>query len=253
MLEIKNLFFRYKKKDPFVLKDLSLKLGPGEVGMVLGRNGAGKTTLFKTILGIEKPEMGEIICDGKDFLKLSPAKKAGLVAYVPQNIEFGSLTVFDTVLTGRIPYFGLRETADDEKIVDEVLRKLKIDDFAERDVNELSGGEKQKVAIARALAQNPKLMVFDEPTGNLDIGNEQIIAEEIKKLSRNSKVSVLTSLHDLNMALSLGDRFFLMKDGVIKYSVTKDELTQEMLCDIYDAEVRILNVGNEKVIMGGLQ
>ncbi len=251
MLIVENISFRYKRNSDMILNNLSLRLKQGEIGILLGKNGAGKTTLFKNILGIEKPERGTISFDQKNFLKLSNQERARLVAYVPQTIDFGALTVFDTVLTGRIPFFGYRSGEEDKAIVYEILKKLHIEKYADKNVDELSGGERQKVAIARALAQEPKLMVFDEPTGNLDIGNEQIIAKEIKKLSRKMNVSVLTSIHDLNQALGLGDRFFFMKDGVIRYSVTKEEITKELLMDIYDTEIRIVDINDEKVVLGG--
>lgn len=251
MLKVENISFRYKKRERNILSDLSLELSQGQIGILLGKNGAGKTTLIKNILGIEKPYCGDIFYDGKDFRKLRNHERARLVAYVPQNIDFGSLTVLDTVMTGRIPYFGYRSSGEDRTIVMDILDKLGIADFAMRNVDELSGGERQKVAIARALSQNPKLMVFDEPTASLDIGNEQIIVKEIRSLSRNMNVSVLASIHDINQALSIGDIFFLMKDGTVRYKVTKYELTREMLMDIYDADIRILNINNEIVVLGG--
>jgi iron complex transport system ATP-binding protein len=155
-------------------------------------------------------------------------------------------------MTGRIPYFGFRSCDDDTRIVIDILKKLGISSFADRSVDELSGGERQKVAIARALAQSPRLMVFDEPTASLDIGNEQIIIKEILNLSRNMNVSILMSIHDINQALLIGDVFYLMKDGTVRYRATKNEITEEMLEDIYDAKIRILDINNERFFVGGI-
>jgi iron complex transport system ATP-binding protein len=155
-------------------------------------------------------------------------------------------------MTGRIPYFGFRSCDDDTRIVNDILKKLGISSFADRSVDELSGGERQKVAIARALAQSPRLMVFDEPTASLDIGNEQIIIKEILNLSRNMNVSILMSIHDINQALLIGDVFYLMKDGTVRYRATKNEITEEMLEDIYDARIRILDINNERFFVGGI-
>ncbi|WP_022759515.1 ABC transporter ATP-binding protein [Butyrivibrio fibrisolvens] len=257
MLTISNLSFRYKKRNRYILKDLSMELEQGKIGIILGKNGAGKTTLIKNILGIEKPESGRILFDDMDFVKLPRRDKAKLVAYVPQTIDFGCLSVLETVMTGRIPYFGYRTSDQDMSIAMDIIKKLGILEYVYRNADELSGGERQKVAIARALAQSPKLMIFDEPTASLDIGNEQIIVKEMIRLSKNMNVSILTSIHDINQALALGDVFFLMKEGNIKYTVTKDAITEEMLRDIYDADIRILNIksanesGTKKIVLGG--
>ena len=126
---------------------------------------------------------------------------------------------------------------------------MQLGDFAHRNVDELSGGERQKIAIARAMAQEPKLMVFDEPTGNLDIANEQLIIQEAKKLAKEKNISILSSLHDLNQALSFGDKFFFMKDGVIKYAGGKEIITEEVVKDIYDIDVKITQVDGKTVML----
>ena len=178
-------------------------------------------------------------------------ERARRIAYVPQHIHFGDLTVFDSVLMGRISYFGLKAGLEDYMAVEKILEDMQLSDFANRSAEALSGGEKQKIAIARAMAQNPKLMVFDEPTGNLDIANEQLIIQEAKQLAREKNISILSSLHDLNQALYFGDKFFFMKDGVVKYAGGKDIFTEEIIRDIYDIDVKITQIDNQKVILGG--
>ena len=251
MLKITDLRFRYSKNGNPVLKGASLELKQGEVGILLGKNGSGKTTLFKNILGIEKPAGGSICFGGKDLLKMTRRERARQIAYVPQHIHFGDLTVFDSVLMGRVSYFGMKANREDYDVVEKILTDMQLLEFANRSAEALSGGEKQKIAIARAMAQEPKLMVFDEPTGNLDIANEQLIIAEAKRLARQNNVGVLSSLHDLNQALTFGDKFFFMKDGVVKYAGGKEIVTEEVIRDIFDIDVKIVRIDNQTVILGG--
>ena len=249
MLNVKDLYFRYSARGNAVLQGAALELKQGEVGILLGKNGSGKTTLFKNILGIEKPQRGQILFGGENLLKMSRRERARRIAYVPQHIHFGDLTVFDSVLMGRVSYFGIQAGQEDYEAVEHILRDMQLLDFASRSAEALSGGEKQKIAIARAMAQEPKLMIFDEPTGNLDIANEQLIIEEAKKLARGKGISILSSLHDLNQALTMGDRFFFMKDGVVKYTGGREIFTPEIIEDIFDVRVRILEIDGRTVVL----
>ena len=211
MLNIENLTFAYSKRSAPVLNGVSMALRDGEIGIVLGKNGSGKTTLFKNILGIRTPDGGTIELDGKDITRLSGRARARKTAFVPQNIEFGSLSVFDSVLMGRISFFGLEAGKEDYSATENILAEMGLERYAGINVDCLSGGQRQKVAIARALVQEPDLLVFDEPTGNLDIANEQLIIGEAKRLARERNICILSSLHNLNQAMSFGDRFFFLR------------------------------------------
>ena len=249
MLSVENVTFRYDRQGPDVLRGVNLELKSGEIGILLGRNGSGKTTLFQNILGILNPRSGTIRLDGEDSRRLSRAQRARRIAYVPQDIRFGALSVFDSVLMGRVSYFGMKAGQADYLAVERILRDMGLEGCAQRNVEELSGGERQKIAVARAMAQEPKLMVFDEPTGNLDIANEQQIITEARRLAREKHIGILSSLHDLNRAMDFGDKFFFLKDGVVKYTGGKECFREDVLRDIFDIDVKIVRVDGQAVIL----
>lgn len=251
MLSVENLTFRYSRQGAPVLNGVNLALKQGEIGILLGKNGSGKTTCFKNILGILSPTGGSIRFDGENLLKMPRRERARRIAYVPQDIHFGALSVFDSILMGRVSYFGLKASQDDYLAAEKIMVEMHLEDFAQRNVEELSGGERQKIAIARAMAQEPKLMVFDEPTGNLDIANEQLIIEEARKLAKEKNIAILSSLHDLNQAMNFGDKFFFLKNGAVKYAGGKEIIREDVIRDIFDIDVRIVEIEKQKVIIGG--
>lgn len=249
MLQIENVFFRYEKRLPYVLNGLSMSLNRGEIGVLLGKNGSGKSTLFKNVIGIEKPEQGRILLGGTDLKTLSANERAKRISYVPQHIHFGSLSVFDAILAGRIPAFGLGAGEKDREAVRRVMEELALDELAFRNAETLSGGEKQKVAVARALVREPELMIFDEPTGNLDMANEALILGLAERLAKEKQIAILMSIHDLNEALSTGDHFFFLKEGRVAKSGGKASFTPETIRDVFGIHVRILDDGENTIIL----
>lgn len=250
MLKISNLSFAYKKNNN-VLNDINLSLKNKSIGVVLGKNGSGKSTLFKNILGILKPNQGDIKLNDLDMINIKKDLRAKKISYVPQDITFGSLSVFDSVLLGRITYFNYIVKDEDIKIVNDIIHEMKLDKIALKNVNELSGGERQKVAIARALVQEPELIIFDEPIGNLDIYNEKLILDEAKKIVKNKNVSILISLHDLNLAYEFADEFYFIKEGKIIYQGDKEVFNEENIKETFDLNVKLINVENKKIVMIG--
>jgi len=227
---------------------VNFSLERGEIGVLLGKNGCGKSTLFKLLVGILKPLSGEILFDEENLFAMKKNKRARKIAYVSQNIKFGDLSVYDSILSGRSSLFGFSAKKQDYEVTEKIIRMLNLDDFSKRNVNQLSGGEKQKVAIARALVQKPELLVFDEPTANLDIGNEQSILDDIKKIAKENNIGVLLSLHVPTIASFFGDKFFLMKNHEVKYSGGQEIISPETLSDVYDANVEIEKINNRKFI-----
>ncbi len=225
MLEIEGLSFRYEKNSPLIFEDLSLTVENGRTGIILGGSGSGKTTLFKLILGTETPQKGTVLFGGKNLKKLSPSEKARAVAFVPHYIDFGTMTVFDFVLMGRIAFFGFRPKKKDREAAQRILEEMDLAELADRSAESLSGGEKQKVAIARALVQDPQFLVFDELTENLDAANGALLIYEIKRLADSKNIGILASVRDIRSAISFGDDFFVLKDKKA-LKVPKEELMQ---------------------------
>ena len=250
MLKTENLTFRYRKNSPLVLNNVNIQLQSGEVGIVLGRNGSGKTTLFRSLAGVLSPTGGSAFFNDKNLLTMSARERSGIVAFVPQDIQFGELCVFDSVLMGRAAHFGIRAGEEDYAVVEAVLKEMQLDSLSLRNVNRLSGGERQKVAIARALAQQPQVLILDEPTGSLDIANEQLIVSQVKKLAREKNIAVLSSVHDLNMAFSFGDKFFFLKDGEIICRCDKGGVNEAVIKDTFGIDVKIFEAENKKIVMG---
>ena len=249
MLSIEGLSFSYSRRRGRVLDGVDMTLATGEIGVLLGRNGCGKTTLFKNILGLCTPDAGRILLDGDELSRLSRRERAARIAFVPQHIHFGALTVFDSILMGRVSRFGLKPGKEDITAVERIIEETGLTELAACSAEELSGGEKQKIAIARAMAQEPKLLVLDEPTGNLDISNEKQMIAEAKKLAREQGITVLSSLHDFNQALMLGDRFYFMRGGKILRSGGADCFTADTIRETFGVDVRIIDVDGHKVVI----
>ncbi len=214
MLNIHELFFSYK--DIPVLKGVGIDLDKGEILSVVGPNGTGKTTLLKCIARIVKPFKGLILIDGKDTCRMKRPELAKYLAYVPQNApnKF-PMTVFDAVLMGRRPHMSWKPSEHDLEIVADVLKTMNLDDFALRDFNRLSGGQMQKVLLARAVVQDVDYLLLDEPTSSLDLKHQIDVMEMLADLVREKKVGAVMAMHDLNLASRFSDTIVMLNGGTI--------------------------------------
>lgn len=240
-LEIKNVGFAYEANNP-VFDEISLSVKAGEVLCLLGPNGAGKTTLFKTILGLYKPHKGEIMLDGSNIISWDRCKIAHFMGYVPQNhIPPFPYRVMDVVLMGRTAHLKnyASPTKNDRRIARESLQILNISHLENKNYSQISGGERQLVLIARALTQTPKFLVLDEPTANLDFGNQVRVLSHIKKLAEKG-LGVIMSSHFPDDAFQYSNKVAMMKDGQIYRCGTPAEvLNEENLHSIYGINVQI--------------
>lgn len=217
MLKTSNLCFSWG--DNQVLKDINLNINSNELIAILGVNGAGKSTLIKCINGILKPNSGSINILESEIGKMDILEVAKRVSYVPQNVQTNfPMDVFDVVLLGRRPHINWKISQEDREKVSTTLRTLSLEDFAFRRFDRLSGGEKQRVVIAKAIAQDPNLYLFDEPTSDLDLKNQIEVMEEIKKLisDKDSDKSAIIAIHDINMAIRYADKIILLHNGGIE-------------------------------------
>ncbi|MCT1402995.1 ABC transporter ATP-binding protein [Paenibacillus sp. p3-SID867] len=222
-VKITDLSFGYHSN--FILRGIRMSLEKGEVVSIVGPNGAGKTTLLKSIASILPPKKGKVWIDGKDVYSLKRRDLAKIQAYVLQHAASGfPLTVMETVMLGRKPYIRWGVTSEDLHIVGKLLSDLHLDCYATRYVDELSGGERQKVLIARALAQQPDLLLLDEPTSALDIRHQLEVLELVRKLAKHSGILVILILHDLELAARYSDRIYMLKDGQVFTSGRPEEV-----------------------------
>jgi iron complex transport system ATP-binding protein len=238
-LVINKLSFNYNGFP--ALKDVELKMGLGEVLSIVGPNGSGKTTLLKCINRILKPKQNTILIDGKDTSKIGLRELSKMMSYVPQNSTHTfPFTVFDIVLMGRRPYIQWSLSERDKEIVAAILNYLGIGELSMRHFNELSGGEQQKVIIARALAQQPQLLLLDEPTSSLDIKHQLEILCILKGLAQSKHCSVIVAMHDLNLASRFSDRMVMLKQGCIFAVGTPESvLTEEIIESVYGVKVHV--------------
>lgn len=238
ILKIENMDFSYNASRK-ILKNIKFTLNNGEVLCILGSNGTGKTTLIRCILGFLKPSKGEIFWGNENISSLSVKKRSKLISYVPQYSALGfPYGVREVILMGRITHFklGSSPSKEDYEIVDRVIDEMNISHIAEDIFQNLSGGEKQMVLMARALVQESEILILDEPTANLDFANQSQILQKINDLSKRGYTILMTS-HFPDHALLISDKVLLIKDGeVFKYGLPEVEVSEKNLSELYETK-----------------
>lgn len=247
MFSVRHLSFSYSSRRIF--HGVNLDLPTGSICGVLGVNGAGKSTFLKCLNRVLEPDGGEITLKGRDIRAMARRHIARSIAYVPQSSSATPLTVFDTVLLGRKPYIKWAPSAHDMALVESLLTTMKLSHLALRPTHMLSGGELQKVTIARALAQEPDLLLMDEPTSSLDLKNQIAVMDLILETVSRHTLSAVVTMHDLNQAFRYADYFLMLKEGRVHAFCHRKNVTPEMVREIYDVEVIFERVQNHTVVV----
>lgn len=248
MIEVNHISYHYHGGGE-VLKDVSFQLEPGKFLAILGNNGVGKSTLLKCLNKILKADSGSFLLDGEDILRMSNHQVAQRIAFVSQNVPSTQMTVHDVVMLGRRPYMKWGFTEKDHQIVHESMDRLNLDALRGRFLNQLSGGERQKVMLSRALAQQPKLLLLDEPTSSLDIHNQYQVLKIVQEICRKDGLSAIVVIHDLNLALRFCDRFLLLRQGQVYDAGDWQVLTPQALKQVYQVNGRVLDVEGRKMVL----
>lgn len=253
VLSIKDLYFSYE--DQNILSNINIDIEKGKFISIIGPNGSGKTTLLKNISSVLSPDKGKVFFLGKDIQEYRRKQLSKYIAYVPQssyiNFEF---TAGDIVLMGRSPFLKPFESekTEDIKIAENAMKMTNVYEIKDKKITEISGGERQRVMIACALAQTPKVILLDEPVSNLDIQHQIEILSVLKELSKSKEMTVITVLHDLNLSAEYSDLVVLLKEGrIIEYGTPKDVITEENIDKAYNTNVYMTKnpmTGNPHII-----
>lgn len=247
ILSVDNIRFSYNSHP--VIENVSFNLEKGRMLAILGVNGAGKSTLLKCLNRILRPQTGSVFMGGEDLHQLPQNSIARRMGYVSQQHAQDQLTVYESVLLGRRPHMGLTVGKNDYAVVDQTIRQMGLSPQALRPVSDLSGGEVQKVMLARALAQSPAILLLDEPTSNLDLKNQMDVMALIRSVVCTRGLMAIVAIHDLNLAVRFADHFLFIKDHRIHAIAKKEELSTEMIEQVYGVEVVIQKVGGHRVVV----
>jgi iron complex transport system ATP-binding protein len=242
MLEVSGLHVSIKGKP--VLHGVDMTVADGSVCAIIGPNGAGKSTLVKTVSGIIKPERGSVAVDGAPLRGTTRRELAQKLSYLPQTTTPVPCRVFDAVLLGRKPYIHWRPGKDDVRLAERVMDEMGLLPLRDACVTQISGGEFQKMLIARALVQEARILILDEPINHLDIKNQIEIMALIREITRSRKLTTMIVLHDLNLALRYSDSILLIQQGRQRYFGDSRAVSSAGLSDVYDIPISIEQSGD---------
>lgn len=239
MIDVNDLRFSYGK-GPEVLKGISFQSQENSVISILGPNGTGKTTFLKCMCGLQKPTSGTITVDGVDISRINGREMAKKIGFVPQTTPVSRMSVFDAILVGRKPYIEWAARQEDLDKVSEVIDALDMSHLSLKYLDEISGGEFQKTQIARAIVQEPSVLILDEPTNNLDIANQHTTMHMILDAVRSRGMCTIMTMHDINLAVHYSDRFMFLKDGVVEAYGGAEIITEDLIRKVYGMETEII-------------
>lgn len=246
-LKVNGLSTAYGKQK--VLDNLNFKASNGRVTGIIGPNGAGKTTLLKCLAGIIKPSSGKVEINSIDLSEISSLEKARIIGYVPQKSPESAITVFESVLIGRKPHIGYRASDHDLWLTQEVLHYMDLENIAFKKTDRISGGEFQKTLIARVLVREPKILLMDEPANNLDLKSQVRIMDLILHSARKHDMSVIVTLHDINMAFRCCDNLIIMNKGHIEYHGETESIEKVNLEKVFDVELIEAEINGRRIFM----
>lgn len=247
ILSVSDVGFTYNGHS--VLEDVNFNLGEGELLAILGPNGVGKTTLLKCLNAIHRPSFGTVMVEDRNILKMRPDEIALGIGYVAQKNESARLTVFDAVLMGRKPHIRWKVGEHDLKIVDSAIHRLDMESLSLRYLDQLSGGELQKVAIARAMVQEPQLMLLDEPTSSLDLKSRIDILTMLRRVVDEHRIGAVMTMHDLNTALRYADKVLFLKQGSVYSTGPVSEVTSDVVEEVYGVPVHIHKIRGYPIVI----
>lgn len=243
MIKLDNITAGYNKVE--IIKNINIAFEEGSITSIVGKNGCGKTTLLKTASNLLKPFSGEVTIRGKDISSIPNKELAKKISFLPQLRTVPNITVLNLVMHGRYPYLGFSRTPQkkDKEIVEKAIENMGLNEYINKNIQELSGGQRQKVFIAMVIAQDTDIIFLDEPTTYLDINHQLEILEIIKKLKEMGKIIVMV-LHDLSSALSYSDKICLLEKGQVAIYDTPQAVFDSKEMD------RIFKVYSEQVVVG---
>ena len=238
LVELEHITFGYTREP--VLHDLTTRLPDAALTALVGPNGSGKSTLIKCLNGLLRVQKGRVLLDGCDVQSLRPAERARRVAYVPQTgNRIAPMSVFDAVLLGRKPYSYWKPTSDDLDHTATILEQLGLGQIAMRDLRTLSGGQQQRAYLARALNQQPELLLLDEPTANLDLRYQSEILERLRVLARQG-ITVVMAIHDINQASWYADQVLMLKQGRLFAEGPPETIDEQTVGSLFGVSVRMV-------------